>query len=43
MALPPLFAASSEMLTKNPAMVTRASLAVLRSLSSAIFNLTCVA
>lgn len=40
-ALPPLFAASSEMLTKKPAMVTSASLAVLRSLSSAIFNLTC--
>lgn len=43
MALPPLFAASSEMLAKKPAMVVRASLAVLRSLSSAIFTLTCAA
>lgn len=41
-ALPPLFAASSEMLTKNPDMVMSASLAVFRSLSSAIFNLTWV-
>lgn len=40
MASPPLFAASLEMLTKNPDMVIRASLAVLRSLSSAIFSLT---
>lgn len=40
-ALPPLLSASSEMLTKNPAMATRASLAVLRSLSSAIFSRIC--
>ena len=32
--------ASSDMLSKKPAMVIKASLAVLRSLSSAIFSLT---
>lgn len=42
-ALPPLLSASSEMLTKNPAMATRASFAVFRSLSSAIFNRICEA
>lgn len=37
-ALPPRLAASSVKLTKNPVMVNSASFAVLRSLSSAIFN-----
>lgn len=40
-ALPPLLSASSEMLTKNPAMATKASFAVFRSLSSAIFSRIC--